>query len=369
MGEAELWRWTFLGNELWRYGLFFLLLFGGLLSYRLVSHIFKGRIHRGYAEGEERLRLGLTIFEAFRRSLHLILPILFIWAGLEIFVLPEGVAGLLKNLLLIGAALAVAHLANRLIDLLADYFQEKALRTESRLDEQLVPIAAKTTKVFVWAIAVLLILQNLGYDITSLLAGLGLGGLALAMAARDTLANFFGAVAIFADRPFHVGDTVSVEGFDGTIETIGLRSTRIRTFDGTLVTIPNQMMANAKINNTAKRPTRRTNFIIGVTYNTSYEKLIRALEVLRQILADHHSTAQYRAYFKEFGPSSLNILVNHWCRYLDYEQYLKSLEEINLEIKRRFEEEGIEFAFPTQTIYLHQAGAEAEAKEQLGLGL
>ena len=359
MEQVGIWEWRFLGNELWRYGLFLLVLFLVLLGHRLLSRLLEARILKGYGE-EERLQVGRASFKALRQSMRFILPIILAWVMLKVFILPEGATVVVKNILLIGAALAITYLAIRMLDVLLSYYQAKAARTKSKLDDQLIPIIGRTAKVFVWAIAGLLVLQNLGYNITSLLAGLGIGGLAVAMAARDTLANFFGAVAIFVDRPFNVGDTVSVEGFEGTIETIGLRSTRIRTFEGTLVTIPNQMMANAKINNTAKRPTRRTNYVIGVTYDTSYERLNRALEILRQILADHPSTAQYRAYFKEFGPSSLNIVVNHWCRYLDYEQYLKALEEINLEIKRRFEEEGIEFAFPTQTIYLRRGEASLE---------
>lgn len=214
----------------------------------------------------------------------------------------------------------------------------------------------KLVEWFIWGIGLLLFLQNvLHYNISSLLAGLGIGGLAVAFAAQDTLSNVFGAVMIFIDRPFKVGDAVSIEGFEGAIETIGLRSTRLRTWDGTLVTIPNRTVASANINNLAARPMRRTNFTIGLIYDTPTAKLEEALAIVRDILKDHPSTGQYRAYFNKFGDFSLDILVQHWSNLMDYDKYLQSLEEINLEIKHRFEAAGIEFAFPTQTIELKRS--------------
>jgi len=172
----------------------------------------------------------------------------------------------------------------------------------------------------------------------------------VAFAAQDMLANIFGAVMIFVDRPFKVGDAISLEGYEGSIETIGLRSTRVRTWDGTLVVMPNRTVAAANISNLAVRPTRRTNFTIGLIYDTPTEKLERAIAILRDVMATHPSTSQSRAYFNRFGDFSLNILVQHWCNEMDYEIYLRSMEEMNLAIKRQFEEEEIEFAFPTQTI-------------------
>jgi len=193
----------------------------------------------------------------------------------------------------------------------------------------------------------------MGYNITSLLAGLGLGGLAVALAAQNTLSNVFGAIAIFVDQPFRVGEQVQLEGFSGTIEVIGLRSTRLRTFDGTLVTFPNSLVANAKIENMTARPTRRTHFTIGVTYDTSYEKLQKGVEILRDVMSAHSGTHGCRAYFNSYGDFSLNIMAQHWSKHMDdYEAHLKCLEDINFEILKRFEEEGIEFAFPTQTLYV-----------------
>ncbi len=337
-----------MGNEIWKYGLFLgalvlaaLLHFGLRWSWRLFLRRFR------LEPGTEKALRSLA-----NRPLGALLYLLATWAGVRVFVLPEPAWQVLHGLFITAITVVALYFLTKLLDVLFSIWREHARRTETRLDDQVIPILSKVTKFFIWTVGLLLILQNLGYNVTSLLAGLGIGGLAVALAAQDTLTNFFGALAILVDRPCHVGDRVQVEDVDGTVEAIGLRSTRIRTLDGTLVSIPNRMLANAKINNIAKRPTIKNMFTVGVTYDTSYEKLQEALRILRQILGEHPSTDRFWVYFKEFGPYSLNILVVHWCKHTDYEKFLQATEEINLEIKRRFEEAGIEFAFPTQTIQL-----------------
>jgi MscS family membrane protein len=153
---------------------------------------------------------------------------------------------------------------------------------------------------------------------------------------------------------------VSVAGVAGSIERIGLRSTRIRTYEGTLVTIPNSTVVNAQIDNLQARPTRRTNFTIGVTYDTSSEKLKRAVGILREVMEQHAGTETSRAHFKSYGDSALILDVAHWCTYLDYSEYLACIEEINFEIKRRFEDAGIEMAYPTQTVHLVKKAASGD---------
>ncbi len=150
---------------------------------------------------------------------------------------------------------------------------------------------------------------------------------------------------------------MSVAGISGSIEGIGLRSTRMRTPEGTLVTLPNSMVVNAHIDNLQVRPTRRTNFTIGVTYDTSSEKLKKSVAILREVMDQHAGTETSRAHFKSYGESALILDVAHWCKYLDYSEYLSCMEEINFEIKRRFEDEDIEMAYPTQTVYLVKKAA------------
>ncbi len=337
-----------LGSEIWRYGVVLLLFLGAFVVYR-VFRIIARRLSPPEAKNEVRWAV-LNLIQSLLRGA---LPFMPIWLSIYVFRVPDNVQEIIDRLFLAILTIFILYLVTKLVGLMTVLLKGRAARTESTLDEHLVPLLGKVLKWFIWGIGLLLFLQNvLHYNISSLLAGLGIGGLALAFAAQDTIANIFGAVMIFIDRPFKVGDAVSMEAFEGSIEAIGLRSTRLRTWDGTLVMIPNRTVASANINNLTARPMRRTNFTIGLVYDTSTAKLEEALTIVRESLEKHPSTGQYRAYFNRFGDFSLNILVQYWCNVMDYEIYLRSLEEINMEIKRRFEANGIEFAFPTQTLYL-----------------
>ncbi len=336
------------GNEVWRYGAVFLLLVTAFGIYQGSRYF----LHR-LSTTKDRSHTARALFIFSQQLLQGIIPLLVVWGAFRLFVLPPAIEVAIDRLFLALLTIFILYLLTRVVDLWVTVLKQRAARTESALDDQLVPILGKSIKWFIWIIGALLFLQNvLNYNISSLIAGLGIGGLAIGLAAQDTIANVFGAVMIFVDRPFKVGDAISLAGYEGAVESIGLRSTRIRTWDGTLVTIPNRTVAAANITNLTARPMRRTTFTIGLVYNTSTEQLEHALAILREIMGKHPSTGQYRAYFNQFGDFSLNILVQHWCKFMDYEAYLKAIEEINLEIKRRFETAGLEFAFPTQTIEL-----------------
>lgn len=350
MGDGWL-NYPVLGNEVWRFGVLFLLLIGAVVVYYLTRVLVKRFSPATVNETGRKAMLNIL-----QRLLRVVLPLLVVWVSLQIFLIPVETKRVIDSLFMAVLTIFILYLITKLVDVLTIVLKARALRTKSKLDDQLLPLLSKALKGFVWGIGLLLFLQNvLNYNISSLLAALGIGGLAFAFAAQDTLSNVFGAVMIFIDRPFKVGDAVSLEGFEGSIEAIGLRSTRLRTWDGTLVTIPNRTVASANIDNLAARPMRRTNFTLGLVYDTPTAKLEEALAIVQHILKDHPSTGQYRAYFNKFGDFSLNILIQHWCNFMDYDKYLQSLEEINLEIKRRFEAAGIEFAFPTQTIELKRS--------------
>lgn len=208
-----------------------------------------------------------------------------------------------------------------------------------------------------------------GRPLTSLLAGLGIGGLALALAAQDTLKNFFGSLMIMVDKPFKIGQRVIVKGYDGTIEEIGFRSTRIRNLNGHQVIIPNDQMASASIENIGKRPYIKRVTNITVTYSTSPEKMAKALAILREILDNHEGMSgdlPPRVYFNEYNADSLNILMIYWYTPPDYWQFMEFTERVNLEIMERFNSEGIEFAFPTNTTYLEQEDGKSIRLELAG---
>jgi MscS family membrane protein len=196
-----------------------------------------------------------------------------------------------------------------------------------------------------------------GQPLTTLLAGLGIGGLAVALAAQDTLKNFFGSIMIMSDKPFKIGERVVAEGYDGVIEGIGFRSTRMRTLTGHQVIIPNDKMAISAIENIGRRPTIRRLTNITITYDTPPEKIEQALTIIKGILENHEGMLEDfppRVYFSEFNPDSLNIQVIYWYSPPDYWQYMDFTERVNLQIMKEFNREGIKFAFPSTTTYLEQ---------------
>ncbi len=264
---------------------------------------------------------------------------------------------LLKTLI----SLSIAWVMIRLTEVVKEYFQERAQQRDDKLMFQLTAIVAKTTKIFIGIVFLILIIQNLGYSVSSLLAGLGIGGLAVALAAKDTLGNFFGTVTIFLDRPFIIGDWIITDGVEGNVESIGFRSTKIRTFARSLVTIPNNIMANLKVENMSKRPMQRVYMTIGVTYDTPPDKMEKGLAAIREIIGGHPHVHKdyYQIYFTGFGASSLDIMLYYFIELPTWAEFLKVREQINLSIMRALAELGIEFAFPTQTIYLkdmHKTG-------------
>jgi len=232
--------------------------------------------------------------------------------------------------------------------------ERTAAGADKSFDEQLFPMVRKSMKLFVIVVAVLVTSQNLGINITGAIASLSIGGLALGLAAQDTLANLFGAVSVYMDKPFRIGDRIKLEGVDGTVENIGMRSTRVRNLDGHLVTVPNKTMGNAIITNITRRPNIRTEMNIGITYDTPVEKVRRAVAILEEVYRADKHTADLIISFNKFADSALNILVVHVWSGTDVKAYLAAMQELNLAIKQRFDAEKIEFAFPTQTVYVKQ---------------
>ena len=338
-----------MGTPLWAYVALLATFAGTYTGYRILMRLLESRWFLALAQNQPELHK--SIIGLVRNPLRLLQLTIAVGIGLRYFALPEAAHALASGLLLALLAATVAFVLVKLVDVLIAFLRPRIAESESQLDDQLLPVLSGGLKAFILVIIAAFILQNSGYNISGLLAGLGLGGLAVALALQPTLANVFAALTIFVDRPFHIGDGVSVAGVTGSIESIGLRSTRLRTSEGTLVTIPNSAVVNAHIDNLQARPTRRTNFTIGVTYETTTEKLKRAVEILRDVMEQHPGTETSRAHFKSYGESALILDVAHWCSYLDYSQYLACIEDINFEIKLGFEDEGIEMAYPTQTVH------------------
>ncbi len=278
-------------------------------------------------------------------------------AGVHMFAWPEWAEKALSVVFTLAVAATIIYLAVRLLELVMRYVEGKFFADDAQLAQMLLPVLSKSLKVFVIIIGLLTTAQHLGMPITSVLAGLGVGGIAVALAAQNTLANVFGSITILTDRPFRVGDRVQIDKYDGMVETIGLRSTRIRALDGALVVIPNKTVADSSINNVSMRPSIRETFSISLTYDTPAERVQEAVQMLREIFKNHPNTLDHIVFWKTYAAASLDIFVVYWCKTTDFRVFAQSLEEINLEVKRRFDAAGFEFAFPTQTLYLRKENA------------
>lgn len=265
-------------------------------------------------------------------------------------------------------ALCIVLILYRVVDLFTTWLRQKALITDSKLDDQLVPLVRRALKIFVLSIGAVFVLQSLEYDIAGLLAGLGIGGLAFALAAKDTIANLFGSATIFASKPFQIGDSIVVDGVEGVVEMVGFRSTRIRTFYDSVVTIPNAKIADSFVDNKGLRKYRRFRTTLGLTYDSTPAQIQAFVEGIRAIIRANPGSRKdsYEVHFVEFGESSLNILVYMFFEVGGWSEELKHKHNLLLEVMRLAEELGLSFAFPTQTVHVE---AMATAKEHTPIQL
>ena len=209
-------------------------------------------------------------------------------------------------------------------------------------------------KIGLWSVALLLILSNMGYNVNSLLAGLGVAGIAIAFALQKILEDIFSAFSIYYDKPFEVGDFIIIGDDMGTVKDIGLKSTRLRTLQGQELVISNHEMTSARINNYKRMKKRRIQFSFGVTYETPLKKLKKIPSIVGKILKEAKNAELDRVHFKSFGDFALLYEVVYYMLVPDYTAYMDTQQEINLALKKAFEKEGIEFAYPTQTIYYNK---------------
>ncbi|RLB34226.1 MAG: hypothetical protein DRH20_12370 [Deltaproteobacteria bacterium] len=346
-------QYQILGNSLWR----LLALFGIILISLLAGKVARVLLTRIGLRFEARNRRIIAVtLKAVGRGAVLLMAAAGIALGLALLELRGWVAEASETVSGILVSVGVGYFLYWLVDIPTTWLSTLAGRTETKLDDMLVPIVRKSLRVTVVILVLVQVAQILSdKPITSIIAGLGIGGLAFALAAQDTIKNFFGSVVLFADKPFEMGDRIVVEGHDGVVEEVGLRSTKVRTLDGHLVTIPNGELANKIIRNIGKRPYIRRVANLTITYDTPPEKVERAVEIVKEILEDHEGMdpeLPARVYFSEFNADALNILVIYWYHPPNYWDYMAFTERFNKAVFEKFLEEGIEFAFPTQTLYL-----------------
>jgi len=255
----------------------------------------------------------------------------------------------------------------RIIDFIAHVFKYKALFSLSKSDDQMVPFIKELSKIITVIFAFFVILGTVfNLNVATIIAGLGIGGIAVALAAQDSLQNLLGSFTIFADKPFLVGDLVRIDKFEGTVEKVGFRSTVIRTLDKTLVIIPNKKMVDSPLENLSLRNLRRVKFKIGLRYDTSAEVIRKICEEVQKVVNDHPVTNEDTLVtFDSFGDSILNIQVLYFISIVDYNEYMRIRQDLNYKIMEIVKVNGADFAFPSQTVF-HDYVAE---KPQGGLDI
>ncbi len=340
------------GNPRWQYIASLIYIFLALYVSKFLDYL--ARVWLRKWTRRTRSSLDDLLVDLLHGPVKVVSFVIFLHIGLNVFTWPAWVEKFLSRGLSIVVAISLTYVALKAVDLLMSYWKHRSVTDERGFDEQLFPIIRKSLKVFVVIVAFLVTSQNLGLNVTGMIASLSIGGLAIGLAAQDTLANLFGAVAIFGDKPFRLGDIVKVENVEGVVEAIGMRSTRVRNPDGHLITIPNKTMGNAVITNVAQRPNIKTTINLGITYDTPASKVKRAIAILEEVYKSSPMTHDVIITFNQFADSALNIQVVHWYKTTNPRDHLLGMHELNLLVKKRFDEEGIGFAFPSRTIYLKQ---------------
>jgi MscS family membrane protein len=358
----------FLGNQIWRFGLVLIVVLVATAVGRIVQYFVNS-----YAERREKQR-GPTAITLILKCLAKPISVAIFALGLYACKLcllfdkadtadvVEGISAAIEKgwtqVAQAVAAIAAAYALYKLVDVIEYYLLRWTGKSKTKLDDMLVPVVRKSLRATIAIIAILWIAEGiLGAQIRTILLSAGVGGIAIALAAKDTIENFFGSVTIFADRPFQVDEIVKIGEHFGPVEAVGFRSTRVRTLEGHLVTIPNSVVANSMIENVGRRPFIRRTSNITITYDSGHAGAKRAVEIIKDVLAEVPEVntdpeKPPRVFFSDFNDCSLNIYMSYWVKPPDYWLYHEVNERVNVEIMKRFEAEKIEFAFPTQTLYV-----------------
>jgi MscS family membrane protein len=279
--------------------------------------------------------------------------------------IPVTIGDCIDRIFLFGIILSIFWIILRIIDFISHVLLYKASLTENKADDQLVPFLKELFKTVVIFIGFFTLLGFVfEVNVLTLITGLGIGGIAIALAAKESLENLIGSFTIFLDKPFTVGDLVKVDGVEGTVEKVGFRSTRVRTSEKTMATIPNRGMIDGVLENLSLRNSRKVSFIIGLTYETNSESLRKIITEIESYINNHQGTSDDgNASFKSFGDSGLNVEVNYFVTVLNYAEFLKIRQEINLEIMDIVIRNKSDFAYPTQRLISDRPAPSGDTEE------
>jgi MscS family membrane protein len=341
---------------MWQYLGLLIMLVAGLLLYFILSKILNPILKRLTSYKRFPALVEKNLVRKMARLVSLLILLRFFRIMLPPLQLPIESSQFAIIVIKLLTILFVVMLIMNLLAVFITYGERYTQRTESKLDEQLVPIIKRTLQAVIIGVGIIQGLRVMQIDVTALIAGISIGGLALALAAQDMLKNLFGSLTIFLDRPFQIGDWINFSGVDGTVEEVGFRSTRVRTFANSMVYVPNGKLADMIINNYGLRNYRRFKTTIALTYDTPPLLIEKFVEGLRELVKNHPKTRKdyFEIHFNEMGSHSLDILFYAFFEAPSWTEELEGKQDILLSILRLGETLGVRFAFPTTTMHIEE---------------
>jgi len=339
----------FYHNTISDWGITLLIILGSIIAGKIIYWFFGSVVKKITAK--TKTKIDDIIFDMIEEPIILALAIIGMWYGLNRLDFTADWYSFLGKVYHVLIAINITWLIARLVDaIIQEYIVPLAEKTESTLDNQIIPVVRKGLRSVIWILGTIVALNNAGYDVGALIAGLGIGGLALAMAAKDSVANIFGGIMIFTDKPFKVGDRIKINGFDGSISEIGIRTSRMRTLEGRLVTIPNSLFTGDMVENVSEEPNRKVVLNLGLTYSMKAVQIEKGIKILKEIAANNNDLEEnVSTGFNSFGDFSLGIIFIYYIK--KDSDILGTQTAINLEILKQFGTHSLDMAFPTQTIY------------------
>jgi MscS family membrane protein len=347
----------FLGVALWRYVVALLLLILGFTVKKVLELVIFKRL-AGLLK-RTKFRYDEMVIDALGKPTSAFVLVGSIYLATLVIAGDLGlslpVTLLIRKAFLVALGSVVIWAAYRLVDVFAAYLDDVVSSDDRSVRGQFIPVIKQSLRIFTIIIGALTVMASLDIDIKALLGGLGIGGIAIALAAQDTVGNFIGTLSIFTDRPFKVGDWIIVgDKVDGDVEQIGFRSTKVRTWPKTLMSIPNKVLATEIIDNWSRMPKRRVKMTVGVTYSTTAEQMEELLERIRKLLREDPGVNQefMLVRFTDFGASSLDVFLYYFTKSIKWDEHLAVRERVNLCIMRTIRDMGLSIAFPTRSVHL-----------------
>ena len=346
MLENELW-----GNTIENWGISILIILGAIIIVKLLSLLGK-KVIKPFVTGTDN-HLDDVIFYSLEAPVKFAIILLGIWIAIHRLVYPDSFVKVVDNAYSILIVLDITWFFGRLFSSLLQVYWGKQSNGQAN---KMMPIIKRTILVIVWLIGIVMALSNVGVNISALLGTLGIGGIAFALAAQDTVKNVFGAFTILTDKPFSIGDTIRVDSYEGTVVDVGVRSTKIMNYDKRIITFPNYKITDTSIVNISSEPMRRVVLNLGLTYVTTSEKMKEALELLKSIPKRVENVSSNPsdivAVFTEYSDSALVIMYIYFIE--KQGDILGVTSNMNMEILAAFNKAGLNLAFPTRTVYIQK---------------